>query len=159
MTETIAVATTPAEAECRPTLVVESPRIFSLIPPGTVPLGDQPHFEVYFNRHPFELLIGQEFVCEMNANVLMMLQQDPVTVADAVSAVGYSYLVGMGNNTSQTLLPVLNRRARILANLRSMKPSSYYFEEALFLLLGLCAMEVSSMLRVGRSHPTVNLGW
>ncbi|KAI8183083.1 hypothetical protein K4K51_000488 [Colletotrichum sp. SAR 10_75] len=109
VTETIAVATTPAEAECRPTLVVESPRIFSLIPPGTVPLGDQPHFEVYFNRHPFELLIGQEFVCEMNANVLMMLQQDPVTVADAVSA-----LVTLAQPGHQATIPT------VLSNVASL---------------------------------------
>ncbi|KAF6830597.1 hypothetical protein CPLU01_07287 [Colletotrichum plurivorum] len=126
-------------------------RIFSLIPPGTVAPADEPHFEVYFNRHPFELLIGPEFVSEMNANVLLMVQRDPATVADAISAVGYSYLVG---DSAGSLLPVLNRRARILANLRTMKQSSYYFEEALFLLLGLCAMELVTLAAPGH-HATI----
>ncbi|KAF9881487.1 hypothetical protein CkaCkLH20_00633 [Colletotrichum karsti] len=147
----LSAVSSPARTETRPPPTLGSTRIFSLIPPGTVPVADEPHFEVYFNRHPFELLIGQEFVSEMNANVLMMLQQDPVTVADAISAVGYSYLVGKSANS---LLPVLNRRARILANLRSMKPSSYYFEEALFLLLGLCAMELVTLAQPGH-HATI----
>ncbi|KAL0944718.1 uncharacterized protein CTRU02_202605 [Colletotrichum truncatum] len=145
------VATTGPSESQPPTHLIGSPRVFSFIPPGTVPLADEPHIEVYFNRHPFELLIGPEFVNEMNANVLLMLQQDPVTVADAISAVGYSYLVG---DSTGSLLPVLNRRARILANLRSMKPSRFYFEEALFLLLGLCAMELVTLAQPGH-HATI----
>ncbi|UQC90027.1 NCS1 nucleoside transporter [Colletotrichum lupini] len=137
-------STTPAARRSPPTsnrqtLALDT-RTFSLLPPGSVPVADQPYLEVYFNRHPFELLIGHEFVCEMNANIVMMLQQDPVVIADTISAIGYSYDVG---SSSAALLPVLNRRAKILANLRNMKPSSHYFEEALFLLLGLCAMEVN----------------
>ncbi|KAK2041941.1 hypothetical protein LZ31DRAFT_624833 [Colletotrichum somersetense] len=113
-------------------------RTFSLLPPGIIPVADQPRIELYFNRHPFELLIGPEFVGEMNANVVMMMHQDPLVAADTISAIGYSYEVG---NESSALLVVLNRGAKILANLRNMKPSSYYFEEALLMLLGLCAME------------------
>lgn len=113
----------------------------SLIPRGAVPPADESNIETYFKRHPFELLIGEEFVSEMNANVLMVLQHDPVIMADALSAIGYAYLAG---DSSRSLMLVLNRRARILANLRSLKPSSCYFEQALFLLLVLCAMEVSS---------------
>ncbi|KAK1714261.1 hypothetical protein BDP67DRAFT_554606 [Colletotrichum lupini] len=126
-------------------------RTFSLLPPGSVPVADQPYLEVYFNRHPFELLIGHEFVREMNANIVMMLQQDPVVIADTISAIGYSYDVG---SSSAALLPVLNRRAKILANLRNMKPSSHYFEEALFLLLGLCAMELVTLAQPGH-HATI----
>ncbi|GJC78870.1 transcriptional regulatory protein moc3 [Colletotrichum liriopes] len=129
--------TAPGEGEKRSALALDT-RTFSLLPPGTIPVADQPHIELYFNRHPFELLIGPEFVTEMNANVLMMMHQDPIVIADTISAIGYSYEVG---NSLGALLPVLDRRAKILANLRNMKPSSYYFEEALFLLLGLCAME------------------
>ncbi|GKT85727.1 C6 zinc finger domain protein [Colletotrichum tofieldiae] len=129
--------TAPGEGEKRSALALDT-RTFSLLPPGTIPVADQPHIELYFNRHPFELLIGPEFVTEMNANVLMMMHQDPIVIADTISAIGYSYEVG---NSLGALLPVLDRRAKMLANLRNMKPSSYYFEEALFLLLGLCAME------------------
>ncbi|KAK2030016.1 hypothetical protein LX32DRAFT_717503 [Colletotrichum zoysiae] len=131
--------TTPSRDESWSTLSLHT-RTFSLLPPGIIPVADQPRIELYFNRHPFELLIGPEFVGEMNANVVMMMHQDPLVAADTISAIGYSYEVG---NESSALLVVLNRRAKILANLRNMKPSSYYFEEALFMLLGLCAMEVS----------------
>ncbi|KAG7116177.1 Transcriptional regulatory protein moc3 like [Verticillium longisporum] len=61
----------------------------SLIPPGAVPASDEINIELYFNRHPSELLIGQEFVSEMNANALLILQRDPVRVADTLSAIGY----------------------------------------------------------------------
>ncbi|WYZ44988.1 hypothetical protein EsH8_VIII_000304 [Colletotrichum jinshuiense] len=142
--------TTPAQFESRLVPALDT-RTLSLLPPGTVSLADEPHIEVYFNRHPFELLIGHEFVNEMNANVMMMLQQDPVVIADTISAIGYSYEIG---NAAGSLLPVLNRRAKILANLRTMKPSSYYFEEALFLLLGLCAMELVTLAQPGY-HATI----
>lgn len=89
----------------------------------------------------------------MNANALLILQRDPVRVADTLSAIGYAYQVG---DRAGSLLPVLNRRARILANLRSMKASSFYFEEALFLLLGLCAMEVSyRSIAIPHSHMRI----
>ncbi|KAK2063120.1 hypothetical protein LY76DRAFT_234201 [Colletotrichum caudatum] len=90
------------------------------VPPGIIPVADQPRIELYSNRHPFELLIGPDFVGEMNANVVMMMHQDPLVAADTISAMGYSYEVG---NEPSALLVVLNRRAKILANLRNMKPS------------------------------------
>ncbi|GJC94419.1 C6 zinc finger domain protein [Colletotrichum higginsianum] len=136
--------------ERRPRMTLDT-RTLSLLPPGAIPAADQPHIELYFNRHPFELLIGPEFVSEMNAFVVMMMQQDPVVIADAISAIGYSYEVG---SSSGALLPVLDRRAKILANLRNMKPSSHYFEEALFLLLGLCAMELVTLAQPGH-HATI----
>lgn len=114
----------------------------SLIPRGAVSPADASNIETYFKRHPFELLMGDEFVNEMNANVLLVLQHDPVPMADALSAIGYAYLAG---DSPRSLMLVLNRRARILANLRTLRPSSCYFEQALFLLLVLCAMEVCSI--------------
>ncbi|KAG7103564.1 Transcriptional regulatory protein moc3 like [Verticillium longisporum] len=130
---------------------LDSLGFLSLIPPGAVPASDEINIELYFNRHPSELLIGQEFVSEMNANALLILQRDPVRVADTLSAIGYAYQVG---DRAGSLLPVLNRRAKILANLRSMKASSFYFEEALFLLLGLCAMELVTLAQPGH-HATI----
>ncbi|OHF02889.1 hypothetical protein CORC01_01647 [Colletotrichum orchidophilum] len=147
---TTLVGQSASTASNRSTLALDT-RTFSLLPPGSVPAADQPYLELYFNRHPFELLIGHEFVCEMNANIVMMLQQDPVVIADTISAIGYSYDVG---SSSAALLPVLNRRAKILANLRNMKPSTHYFEEALFLLLGLCAMELVTLAQPGH-HATI----
>ncbi|KAH6693411.1 hypothetical protein F5X68DRAFT_258375 [Plectosphaerella plurivora] len=97
-------------------------------------------------RHPFELLMGEEFVNEMNANVLLVLQHDPAKMADALSAIGYAYLAG---DSPRTRMMVLARRARILANLRTLQPSSCYFEQALFLLLVLCAMELVTLAQPG----------
>ncbi|KAM0271690.1 hypothetical protein ACHAQH_008977 [Verticillium albo-atrum] len=149
---------TPVDAQlmrsakpARSSSALDSLGFLSLIPPGAVPAADEVNIEMYFNRHPFELLIGEEFVSEMNANALLILQRDPVRVADALSAIGYAYQVG---DREGSLLPVLNRRARILANLRSMKPSNFYFEEALFLLLGLCAMELVTLAQPGH-HATI----
>ncbi|KAK1992164.1 hypothetical protein LX36DRAFT_753150 [Colletotrichum falcatum] len=65
----------------------------------------RPRIELYFARHSFELLIGPEFVNEMNANVVMMMHQDPLVVADTISAIGYSYEV---SNDPGALLLVLD---------------------------------------------------
>jgi hypothetical protein len=123
-----------------PSAVSYSPWSLALIPPGAIHPADEPPIEVYFNRHPFELLIGSEFINEMNANVLVLLQHNPRAIADSLSAIGHLYMSGAHSNS---IVPVLDRRARILANLRAMKDSSYDLEEVVALLLGLCAMEVS----------------
>lgn len=113
-----------------------TPRALGLIPPGVVDPSDQATVEVYFNRHPWELSMGPEFVGEMNANVLTVLQQNPHAIVDSLSAIGHSYL---GADSS---LAVLNYRARILATLRSMHLSQYSLEEMVFMLLGLSAIEL-----------------
>jgi hypothetical protein len=113
----------------------------SLLPTGIVSPAEERNIALYFNRHPSELVMGDEFVTEMNANTLLLLQQDPAIVANVLAAIGYVYHVRDSQGSDQ---PVLARRSRILADLRLMKPSSSYFEMALHLLLALCAMEVSS---------------
>lgn len=112
-----------------------TPRALGLIPPGVVNPGDQATVEVYFNRHPWELSMGSEFVNEMNANVLTILQQNPQAIVDSLSAIGHSYL-------ADSPLAVLNYRARILATLRSMDLAKYSLEEIIFMLLGLSAIEL-----------------
>jgi hypothetical protein len=121
-------------------LVTLSPKCFSLIPPGVVQAADEPLIEIYFNRHPYELLIGPEFVHEMNANVLVLLHQKPKNMVDCLSGIGHMYLT---DHRGGSILPVLDRRARIIANLRELKDASYDLDEISSLLLGLCAMEVS----------------
>lgn len=112
-----------------------TPRALGLIPPGVVNPSDQVTVEVYFNRHPWELSMGSEFVNEMNANVLTILQQNPQAIVDSLSAIGHSYL-------ADNSLAVLNYRARILATLRSMDLAKYNLEEMVFMLLGLSAIEL-----------------
>lgn len=116
-----------------------TPRAMGLIPPGVVDEGDQATVEVYFTRHPWELSISSEFVDEMNANVLAVLQQNPQTIVDSLSAIGHSY---MTESESESSIAVLKYRARILATLRSMEVSDCRLEEMVFLRLGLCAIEL-----------------
>lgn len=110
-----------------------------LIPPGVVGQSDKATVEMYFTRHPWELSISSEFVQEMNANVLAVLQQNPSTIVDSLSAIGHSYMTESGSESS---LAVLNYRARILATLRSMEVSNHRLEEMVFYYLALSAIEL-----------------
>ncbi|KAE8454205.1 hypothetical protein EG329_005130 [Mollisiaceae sp. DMI_Dod_QoI] len=105
-----------------------------IIPPGTIQSADEPGIELYFNRHPSELVMSAEFVDEMNSNVLQILHEDPAAVAESLSAIGYIYL-GEGG---MSIVPVLDRKARILARLRAKTE----VEQMLVMLLGLCALEL-----------------
>jgi hypothetical protein len=104
------------------------------IPRGTIRSADEPVIEIYFVRHPSELVISSEFVDEMNSNVLQVFHEDPEGVCDSLSAIGHIYL----DSGRQALVPVLDRKARILARLRVRTG----LEQMLVLLLGLCALEV-----------------
>lgn len=110
-----------------------------LLPPGVVDQSDKATVEMYFSRHPWELSIASEFVHEMNANVLAVLQQNPQTIVDSLSAIGHSYMTESGSESS---LAVLNYRARILATLRSMEVSKHRLEEMIFYYLALSAIEL-----------------
>ncbi|ROV90087.1 hypothetical protein VMCG_09754 [Cytospora schulzeri] len=114
-------------------------RALCLVPPGVINHSDEATIEVYFTRHPYEIIIGPEFVNEMNANVLMVLQHNPHATVDALSAIGHSYLTSSAPDSS---LMVLSYKARILATLRQMGHSKHDLEDMILLLLGLCAMEL-----------------
>lgn len=117
------------------------PRSIPVIPPGTIPEDDAETINVYFNRHPFEQVISLEFVGEMNASVLMILQDSPVAVGDALYSIGRVYLEEEGQGL---LLPLaLERRAKALARLKIKDPSRE-LEEMLLTSLALSAMEVMS---------------
>ncbi|RDW79856.1 hypothetical protein BP6252_04494 [Coleophoma cylindrospora] len=118
----------------------------SRIPPGMIHPADEATVEVYFNRHPHELTIGPEFVDEMNANVLMVLQSNPRAISDCLFAVGRIYVADTGIDS----VPVLDRKARILANLRAMNESESDLEQIVVMLLGLCALELIDMKTAGR---------
>lgn len=107
-------------------------RIFS-IPQSALDKADEPTLELYFLRHPSELVISDEFVDEMNANVLQVFLEDPEGVCESLSSIGYVYL-----ESGQELVLTLGRKARILARLRDGKQ----LEQMLLMLLGLCAVEV-----------------
>lgn len=127
------------------TAVVRDPAQFltmktlCLIPPGVINHSDEATVKVYFTRHPSEIIMGPEFVNEMNANVLMILQHNPQVIVDALSAIGHSYLTSSVPDSSLT---VLSYKARILATLRTMGHSKHDLEDMIMLLLGLCAIEL-----------------
>lgn len=115
----------------------------SNLPSGTISSYDQSILEVYFSRHPTDLVISPEFVEEMNSTVLQVLFSDPEAVCDPLSAIGHIY-VGLDSNYSQSaIVSVLNCKARILRRLRTTNGIYQDLERTLVLLLGLCALEVS----------------
>ncbi|KIX07452.1 uncharacterized protein Z518_02105 [Rhinocladiella mackenziei CBS 650.93] len=113
-------------------------RSIPTIPPGTIPADDAETISVYFNRHPFEQVISLEFVDEMNASVLVVLQDSPQAVGDALCSIGSVYLE---EDSQGSLLPLaLVRRARTLATLKAKDPSRE-LEQMLLMSLALGAME------------------
>lgn len=118
------------------------PRSIPFIPTGTIPEDDILTINVYFDRHPFELVIGPEFVDEMNASVLMVLQDNPTAIGDALYSIGRVYL---DEEVQTARLPLaLDRRAKTLARLKAKDPTRE-LEQMLLMTLTLGAMEVSSL--------------
>lgn len=115
------------------------PKSLPSIPVGTIPEADCSTINVYFARHPVELVISSEFIDEMNAVVLMVLQDSPSAIGDALYGIGRVYL---DQDSPSTKLPLaLNRRAKILARLRVKDPNRE-LEQMLVMLLALSGMEV-----------------
>ena len=115
------------------------PKSIPSIPAGTIPEADCSTINVYFKRHPVELVISSEFVDEMNAVVLMVLQDSPSAIGDALYGIGRVYL---DQDSQSTKLPLaLNRRARTLARLRVKDPNCE-LEQMLVMMLALSGMEV-----------------
>ncbi|EXJ93189.1 hypothetical protein A1O3_01746 [Capronia epimyces CBS 606.96] len=114
-------------------------RTMAVIPPGAVQPTDEPFIEVYFLRHPADLVFGGEFVQEMNSNVLKVFQNSPQAVSDSLSAIGETYLQ---DKPLPVLVFVPNRKARILARLRNMDKLGVSLELLLLTFLGLCAVEL-----------------
>lgn len=112
----------------------------STLPPETISNYDGSIIEIYFSRHPTESVISSEFIEEMNSNVLKVFYNDPQAVCDPLSAIGHIYV---GNDSKSSIVPVLNRKARILRRLREMSGVTNDLEKSIVLLLGLCALEVS----------------
>ncbi|KAK4938225.1 hypothetical protein LTR10_021298 [Elasticomyces elasticus] len=115
------------------------PKSLPSIPVGAIPEADCSTINVYFKRHPVELVISSEFVDEMNAVVLMVLQDSPSAIGDALYGIGRVYL---DEDSSSTKLPLaLDRRARTLARLR-MKDPNCELEQMLVMMLALSGMEL-----------------
>lgn len=116
-------------------------KALSAIPHGSIQPADEPYLEVYFMRHPKELVFSSEFTDEMNHYVYILFQNDPSTVSDNLSAIGATYL---GGANEKSLMLLLDRKTRILARLRMMSSiGNTTLELILSTLLAICAIEVS----------------
>ncbi|KAJ5904053.1 fungal-specific transcription factor domain-containing protein [Penicillium tannophilum] len=115
--------------------VIRGPCLISL---NEVLAADKAFIEVYFMRHPSEMIMDNEFfVREMNGAVISLLQQSPTAVGDSLAAIGESYV-----KDSMDLALVLNRKIRLLRRLRLINEDGSNPELVLMLLLALCGVEL-----------------
>lgn len=115
--------------------IIRGPCLISL---NEVLTADKAFIEVYFMRHPSEMIMDNEFfVQEMNGAVISLLQQSPTAVGDSLAAIGESYV-----KDSMDLALVLNRKMRLLRRLRLINEDGSNPELVLMLLLALCGVEV-----------------
>lgn len=112
----------------------------SFIPLGEIQAADKPFIEVYFIRHPSDLVMSDTFVNEMNAVSISLLQRSPAALGDALSAIGEIYLK---DTVSSSAIQVSCRKTRLLSRLRAVNEDGSSLELVLALLLGLCGVEVS----------------
>jgi hypothetical protein len=115
--------------------LMRTPYLISL---DEVLTADKAFIEVYFLRHPSEMIMNNDvFVQEMNGAVISLLQQSPTAVGDSLAAIGESYV-----KDSVDLALVLNRKMRLLSRLRLIDENGSNPELVLMLLLALCGVEV-----------------
>lgn len=144
---------TSTDEDERPDQAILYLNSISRLPPGTISSHDGSVIEIYFTRHSSNLVISAEFVEEMNSNILKVFYHDPQAVCDPLSAIGHIY---MDHTSESWIVPVLNRKARILKRLRTMSGISDDLEKTIVLLLGLCALEVSPrrLINLNSSYPS-----
>ncbi|CEL11474.1 hypothetical protein ASPCAL14576 [Aspergillus calidoustus] len=110
----------------------------ALIPLSEILAADKPLIEVYFMRHPSEMIIRNDFfISEMNGAAIALLQQSPTAVGDALAAIGENYV----EDSSDSAM-VSNRKTRLLSRLRLINEEESSLEFVLMLLLALCGVEL-----------------
>ncbi|KAL2839741.1 fungal-specific transcription factor domain-containing protein [Aspergillus pseudoustus] len=110
----------------------------ALIPLSEILAADKPLIEVYFMRHPSEMIISNDFfISEMNGAAIALLQQSPTAVGDALAAIGENYVADSPDSAL-----VSNRKTRLLSRLRLINEEESSPELVLMLLLALCGVEL-----------------
>ncbi|KAJ5676043.1 hypothetical protein N7462_008940 [Penicillium macrosclerotiorum] len=110
----------------------------TLIPMSEILAADKPFIEVYFMRHPSEMVMSNDFfINEMNGAVISLLQQSPTAVGDSLAAIGENYVKEAVNSAL-----VSSRKMRLLSRLRLINEAGNSPELVLMLLLALCGVEV-----------------
>ncbi|CAH0036337.1 unnamed protein product [Clonostachys solani] len=129
------------------------PRSPSFIPLNEIQPADKPLIEIYFLRHPSEMVMSNDsFIDEMNCSVISLLQQCPVVVSDSLCAIGENYI----KETADASL-VSSRKLRLLNRLRLVNEDGRNPELVLLLLLALCGAELTSPHSDGKGEKLVAL--
>ncbi|CAH0015699.1 unnamed protein product [Clonostachys rhizophaga] len=129
------------------------PRSPSFIPLNEIQPADKPLIEIYFLRHPSDMVMRNDsFIDEMNCAVISLLQKCPVVVSDSLCAIGENYI----KETADASL-VSSRKLRLLNRLRLVNEDGRNPELVLLLLLALCGAELTSPHSDGKGEKLIAL--
>ncbi|CAK7268263.1 hypothetical protein SEPCBS119000_002971 [Sporothrix epigloea] len=116
----------------------------SFMPLNDILAKDKPFIEIYFMRHPAEMIMGNSmFINEMNGFVLSLLQVSPIVVGDSLCAIGENYIKEMAGDGPGSNI-VSHRKTRLLNRLRLLNEDGSSPELVLLLLLALCGAELTN---------------
>ncbi|CAI7598889.1 unnamed protein product [Penicillium glandicola] len=143
--DTVSSATSISAADYMRSMILEaSTKVLSplrgpaLIPLSEILAAEKPLIEVYFMRHPSEMVMSNDFfIHEMNRATISLLQQSPTAVGEALAAIGENYV-----KDAVEYALVSNRKMRLLSRLRLTNKDGNSPELVLMLLLALCGVEL-----------------
>ncbi|CAK7568364.1 MAG: hypothetical protein SEPTF4163_006352 [Sporothrix epigloea] len=116
----------------------------SFMPLNDILAKDKPFIEIYFMRHPAEMIMSNSiFINEMNGAVLSLLQVSPIVVGDSLCAIGENYIKEMAGDGPGSNI-VSHRKTRLLSRLRLLNEDGSSPELVLLLLLALCGAELTN---------------
>ncbi|ERT03469.1 hypothetical protein HMPREF1624_01784 [Sporothrix schenckii ATCC 58251] len=129
----------------------------SFMPLNGILAKDKPFIEIYFLRHPTEMVMNNSmFINEMNGAVLSLLQVSPIVVGDSLCAIGENYIKEMaGDNPDSNIAS--HRKARLLSRLRLLNEDGTSPELVLLLLLALCGAELTNPNSDGKASSLPSL--
>ncbi|EPE09251.1 c6 zinc finger domain protein [Ophiostoma piceae UAMH 11346] len=148
----------------------------SFMPLNEILAEDKPFIEMYFIRHPAEMVMSNSFfINEMNGAVLSLLQVSPIVVGESLCAIGENYIKDMDKDTSRTIKHgdgkdnsspesdtgpsnvVSHRRTKLLSRLRLLNEDGKNPEIVLLLLLALCGAELTNPKSDGKGSNLPSL--
>ena len=152
----------------------------SFMPLNEILAEDKPFIEMYFIRHPAEMVMSNSFfINEMNGAVLSLLQVSPIVVGESLCAIGENYIKDMDKNSSRHTIghgdddkhkhtnspesdagpsnAVSHRRTKLLSRLRLLNEDGKNPEIVLLLLLALCGAELTNPKSDGKGSNLPSL--
>lgn len=129
----------------------------SFMPLNEILAKDKPFIEIYFMRHPTEMVMSNSmFINEMNGAVLSLLQVSPIVVGDSLCAIGENYIKEMAGDGPGSNI-VSHRKTRLLSRLRLLNEDGSSPELVLLLLLALCGAELTNPKSDGKGSSLPSL--